>query len=54
MEKLKVHEVIVVEGKYDLNTIKQIVDGTIITTDGFGVFHNQEKDKGSAFFHLFP
>ena len=43
MEKLKVHEVIVVEGKYDLNTIKQIVDGTIITTDGFGVFHNQEK-----------
>lgn len=43
MEKIKVQEVIVVEGKYDLNAIKQIVDGIVITTDGFGVFHNKEK-----------
>lgn len=43
MEKLKVQEVIIVEGKYDLNALKQIVDGTVITTDGFGVFHNNEK-----------
>ena len=43
MEKIKVQEVIVVEGKYDLNTIKQLVDGVVITTDGFGVFHNREK-----------
>lgn len=43
MEKLKIREVIVVEGKYDLNAIKQIIDGVVITTDGFGVFHNQEK-----------
>lgn len=43
MKKIKVREVIVVEGKYDLNAIKQIVDGVVITTDGFGVFHNQEK-----------
>lgn len=43
MDKVKVHEVIIVEGKYDLNAIKQIVDGIVITTDGFGVFHNQEK-----------
>ena len=33
----------VIEGKYDLNTNKQLVDGVVITTDGFGVFHNQEK-----------
>lgn len=43
MEKISVQEVIVVEGKYDLNALKQIVDGIVITTDGFGVFHNQEK-----------
>lgn len=43
MEKMKVHEVIVVEGKYDLNTLKQMIDGVIVTTDGFGIFHNSEK-----------
>ena len=43
MDKITVQEVIVVEGKYDLNAIKQIVDGIVLTTDGFGVFHNQEK-----------
>lgn len=43
MDKLRIHEVIIVEGKYDVNTLKQIVDGVVITTDGFGVFHNQEK-----------
>ena len=45
MEKVRVEEVIVVEGKYDLNTLKQVVDATIVTTDGFGVFHNSEKLK---------
>lgn len=43
MEKIKVREVIIVEGKYDLNTIKQLVDGIVLTTDGFGIFHNSEK-----------
>ncbi len=43
MEKIKVKEVVVVEGKYDLNTIKQLIDGIVITTDGFGIFHNKEK-----------
>lgn len=43
MEKMKVREVIVVEGKYDLNTLKQMIDGVIVTTDGFGIFHNSEK-----------
>ena len=43
MEKLKVQEVIVVEGKYDLNKLKQMIDGIIVTTDGFGIFHNDEK-----------
>lgn len=43
MEKLSIDEVVVVEGKYDLNALKQIIDGVVITTDGFGVFHNEEK-----------
>ena len=43
MEKINVQEVIVVEGKYDLNKLKQMIDGIIVTTDGFGIFHNNEK-----------
>lgn len=43
MEKVRVREVIVVEGKYDLNTLKQILDATVITTEGFGIFHQKEK-----------
>lgn len=43
MDKISVQEVIVVEGKYDVNNVKQVIDGIVITTDGFGVFHNQEK-----------
>lgn len=43
MEKVRVKEVIIVEGKYDLNALKQVLDATILTTDGFGIFHNREK-----------
>lgn len=43
MKKLKIREVIVVEGKYDLNALKQMIDGIVVTTDGFGIFHNSEK-----------
>ena len=43
MEKMKIQEVIIVEGKYDLNKLKQMIDGVVVTTDGFGIFHNREK-----------
>lgn len=43
MRKTHVKEVIVVEGKYDLNTLKQVLDATIIPTDGFGIFHQKDK-----------
>lgn len=43
MEKVRVREVIVVEGKYDLNTLKQVLDATVITTEGFGIFHQKDK-----------
>jgi len=38
-----VREVIVVEGRYDKNTVLQAVDGTIIETAGFGIFSDGEK-----------
>lgn len=37
---LKIREAIVVEGRYDKNTLSQIVDATIFQTDGFGIMNN--------------
>ena len=39
----RIKEVIIVEGRYDKNTVAQAVDATIIETSGFGVFSNKEK-----------
>ena len=41
----KVREVIVVEGRYDKNTLSQIVDAVIIETSGFGIFNDAQKQK---------
>ena len=41
--KPKIREVIVVEGRYDKNTLLQVVDATVITTEGFGVFNDKSK-----------
>ena len=41
--KPKIKEVIVVEGRYDKNALLQVVDATVITTEGFGVFNDKEK-----------
>lgn len=41
----RVSEVIVVEGKYDKNTLSQVVDAAIIETSGFGVFNDCEKQQ---------
>ena len=41
--KPQVREVILVEGKYDKNTLAQVVDATIVTTDGFGIFSDRER-----------
>lgn len=38
---VKIQEAIVVEGRYDKNTLAQIVDAPIFETNGFGIF----KDK---------
>ena len=39
---LRIREAIVVEGRYDKNTLSQVVDTVILETAGFGVFHNDE------------
>ena len=41
----KVSEVIVVEGRYDKNTLSQVVDAVIVETSGFGIFNDKEKQK---------
>ena len=38
----RIRESIVVEGRYDKNTLSQVVDTVILETAGFGVFKNQE------------
>lgn len=40
---ISVKEVIVVEGRYDKNTLAQVFDAVIIETSGFGVFNDREK-----------
>lgn len=38
---LRVREVIVVEGRYDKNTLLQVVDATVLETRGFGIMQDK-------------
>lgn len=38
-----VREVVVVEGRYDKNALKQVVEATVVETGGFGVFNDKER-----------
>ncbi len=40
---VKIREVIVVEGRYDKNTLCQIVDATVLQTDGFQIMKNKQQ-----------
>ena len=40
---VKIREAIVVEGRYDKNTLSQIVDAPILETSGFGIFKDKEQ-----------
>lgn len=44
MEKLKVSQAIIVEGKYDKIKLSAVVDAVIICTNGYGIY----KDKNTA------
>lgn len=39
---IRIREAIVVEGKYDKNTLRQLVDAPVFTTDGFGIMNDRE------------
>jgi len=43
MKRIRLKYPLLVEGSYDNNRVKVVVDGTVITTDGFGVFNSTEK-----------
>ena len=40
---VKIQEAIVVEGRYDKNTLSQIVDAPILQTNGFGIMKDKEQ-----------
>ena len=42
---LRVKEVVVVEGRYDKNTLLQVVDAVVLETSGFGIFNDAQKQK---------
>ena len=40
---IKIKEAILVEGRYDKNTLSQIVDAPILETNGFGIFKDKKQ-----------
>jgi ribonuclease M5 len=40
---IKIKQAIVVEGKYDKNTLSQVVDAPIFQTDGFGIMQDKQQ-----------
>ncbi len=41
-DKIRTDDIIVVEGKYDRIKVGSVVEGTIIETDGFGIFSEKQ------------
>lgn len=42
MEKIKLSQAVVVEGKYDKIKLSSFIDGVIIVTNGFGIYKDKE------------
>ncbi len=40
---IKIREAILVEGRYDKNTLSQIIDAPILETSGFGIFKDKKQ-----------
>ena len=40
---VKIKEAILVEGRYDSNTLRQIVDAPVLETSGFGIFKDKKQ-----------
>ena len=43
MERLKIPYPVIVEGKYDRQRLLEVMEGQILTTDGFGIFKKRER-----------
>ena len=43
MEKIRINQAVIVEGKYDKIKLSHIIDAFIIETNGFGIFKDKEK-----------
>ena len=44
-QRLKIPYPVIVEGRYDKLRLEQVIQGQILTTDGFGVFNKKEKGQ---------
>ena len=42
---IRLTQPVIVEGKYDIIKLSNIIDGLIIKTDGFGIFKDREKQQ---------
>lgn len=40
---IRIREAVIVEGRYDKNTLSQVVDGTVVDVGGFGIFKDEAK-----------
>lgn len=45
MEKIKISQAIVVEGKYDKIKLSSFIDAKIVVTNGFGIFNDEQTQK---------
>lgn len=43
MSKIKLKYPLLVEGNYDKNRVLAVAEGTVITSNGFGIFNSEEK-----------
>ena len=44
-QKLYIPYPVIVEGKYDKIRLSNVMEGQILTTDGFGIFRQEEKKQ---------
>ena len=40
---IRIHEAILVEGRYDVNTVRQVVDTVVLESGGFRIFNDREQ-----------
>lgn len=40
---IRVHEAILVEGRYDVNAVRQVVDAVVLETGGFRIFNDKDQ-----------